>query len=125
MKKGEPPMKKGNTRGRGSKVLSKDQIESTSNLAEYLSYEGQLLLPMVDLIEQSKMAVDALIDQTSRAVIEAILIMSAREVAGTKRQGKRDGMGRINWHGKQFGQVALAERKLRVNKPRLRTKAKK
>jgi transposase-like protein len=118
-------MKKGNTRGRGSKVLSKDQIETTSNLAEYLSYEGQFLLPMVDLVRQSKMAVDELMDQTGRALIEAILLMSAREVAGPKRQGKRDGIGEISWHGKQFGQVALAERKLRVNKPRLRTKGKK
>src|SRR5881394_1902460 len=117
-------MKKGNTRGRGSKVLSKDQIEATSNLAEYLSYEGQFLLPMVDLIEQSKMAVDELMDQAGRAMIESILLMSAREVAGPKQQGKRDGIGTINWHGKQSGQVVLAERKLRVNKPRLRTKGK-
>jgi putative transposase len=117
-------MKKDNTRGKGSKVLSKDQIEATSNLAEYLSYEGQFLLPMVDLIEQSKMAVDELMDQAGRAMIESILLMSAREVAGPKQQGKRDGVGTISWHGKQPGRVVLAERKLRVNKPRLRTKGK-
>ena len=118
-------MKKVNTRGRGSKVLSKDQIEVTTNLAEYLSQEGQILLPMVDLIEQSKMAVDELMDQTGRAMIEAILLMSAREVAGPKRQGKRDGNGEIVWHGKQSGRVKLAERKLTIKKPRLRTRGKK
>src|ERR1700761_8638564 len=90
-KKGEPLMKKGNTTVKGSKVLSKDQIEATTNLSEYLSREGQFLLPMVGLIEQSKMAVEELMDHTGRALIEAILLMSAREIAGSKRQGKRDG----------------------------------
>src|SRR5581483_8516183 len=115
-------MKKVNTRTKGIKVLSKDQVDMTKNLAEYLSREGQFLLPMVDLIEQSKMAVDQAVDQVSRAMIESILLLSAREVAGPKHQGKRDSEAGINWHGRQSGQVTMAERKLRVNKPRLRTK---
>ncbi|GAG26157.1 unnamed protein product, partial [marine sediment metagenome] len=54
--------------------------------------------------------------------IEAILVLSAREVAGGKRPGKK--AGPIGWHGRQKGVVPLAERKLRVEKPRLRRKGK-
>jgi len=115
-------MKKVNTRAKGIKVLSKDQVDMTANLAEHLSRNGQFLLPMVDLIEQSKMAVDQVVDHFSRAMIESILLLSAREVAGPKHQGKADRAAEINWHGRQSGQVIMAERKLRVNKPRLRTK---
>jgi transposase-like protein len=63
-----------------------------------------------------------LIDLAGRATIEAILILSAREVAGDKRPGKKTGP--IGWHGRQKGVVPLAERKLRVEKPRLRRKGK-
>lgn len=91
-------------------------------LAEFLSREGQLLLPMLDLITQAEMAVDELIDVAGRATIEAILKLSAQEVAGLKHPGKAG--GDIGWHGQQKGVVSLAERKLRIHKPRLRRKGK-
>jgi len=96
--------------------------EDSRKLAEFLSREGQLLLPMLELITQAEMAVDELIDVTGRATIEAILLMSAQEVAGPKHPGKRG--GKILRHGRQNGVVNLAERKLRVEKPRLRRKGK-
>lgn len=89
-------------------------------LAEFLSKEGQLLLPMLDLITQAEMAVDELVDVAGRATIEAILLMSAEDVAGPRHPGKA--CGEIRWHGRQKGVVNLAERKLRVDKPRLRRK---
>ncbi len=91
-------------------------------LADFLSSEGQLLLPMLDLIEQAEMAVDELIDVAGRATIEAVLTLSAQEVAGPKHPGKK--AGAIGWYGQQDGVVSLAERKLRVSKPRLRRKGK-
>ena len=51
-------------------------------LAEFLSKEGQLPLPVVDLITEAKMAVDELIDAAGRATIEAILLMSADQNNG-------------------------------------------
>ncbi len=92
-------------------------------LARFLSCEGQALLPMLELIEQAEMAVDELIDVAGRATIEAVLTLSARELAGPKHPGKRAG-GAIGWHGEQHGVVSLAERKLRISKPRLRRKGK-
>ena len=92
-------------------------------LAAFLSGEGEALLPMLDLIEQAEMAVDELIDVAGRATIEAVLTLSARELAGPKHPGKR-AVGSIGWHGQQNGVVNLAERKLRISKPRLRRKGK-
>lgn len=89
-------------------------------LSEFLMREGQFLLPMVKLIEQSEKAIDELIDVTGRAAIEAVLELSAREKAGAKSPGKAS--GEVRWHGRQEGVVHLAERKLRVSKPRLRHK---
>lgn len=89
-------------------------------LSEFLMREGQFLLPMVKLIEESEKAIDELIDVTGRAAIEAVLELSAQEKAGTKSPGKAS--GDVRWHGRQEGVVHLAERKLRVSKPRLRHK---
>ena len=104
--------------------MKKDyQITSRSDrraLAEFLSQEGQLLLPMLELIEQAELAVDELIDVAGRATIEAVLTLSAQQLAGPKHPGRAT--GQIRWHGCQDGLVGLAERKLRVRKPRLRRK---
>jgi transposase-like protein len=89
-------------------------------LTEFLQKEGQLLLPMVGLIETAQAAIDEVIDVAGRATIEAVLQLSAQEVAGEKHPGKAKGA--IRWHGQQSGVVPLSNRKLRVRKPRLRHK---
>jgi transposase-like protein len=91
-------------------------------LAEFLSQDGQGLLPMVELLCQAEMAVDEIIDVAGRATIEAVLTLSAQEVAGSKHPGKAG--GEVTWYGRQKTTVPLAERKLRVEKPRLRRKGK-
>ncbi len=97
--------------------------EDSRALARFLSGEGQALLPMLELIEQAEMAVDELIDVAGRATIEAVLTLSAQELAGPKHPGKKTDRA-IGWHGEQGGVVSLAERKLRIRKPRLRQKGK-
>jgi putative transposase len=89
-------------------------------LTEFLCQEGQFLLPMVELITGTEMAVDQLIAVTGRAAIEAVLTLSAQEVAGPKHPGKAT--GEITWYGHQPTTIPLSERKLRVDKPRLRRK---
>jgi putative transposase len=89
-------------------------------LAEFLAKEGQLLLPMVELVEQAQVAIDEVIDVAGRAIIEAVLQLSAQQVAGPKHPGKT--AGPIRWHGRQRGQVSLSQRKLHVQRPRLRRK---
>jgi transposase-like protein len=89
-------------------------------LTEFLCQDGQFLLPMVELITGAEMAVDELIEVTGRAAIEAVLTLSAQEVAGPKHPGKA--AGAITWYGRQQTTIPLSERKLRVDKPRLRRK---
>ena len=91
-------------------------------LAEFLAKDGQGLLPMVELLCQAEMAVDELIDVAGRATIEAVLTLSAQQVAGPKHPGKA--AGAITWYGRQKATIPLAERKLRIEKPRLRRKGK-
>lgn len=92
-------------------------------LAEFLTNNGQQLLPMVDLIAQSRIAIDDLVDAVGRATIEAVLRLSAEQVAGPPQQG-RTRQSEIVWHGTQAGSIYLKERKLKVSKPRLRKKGK-
>jgi transposase-like protein len=91
-------------------------------LAGFLARSGQFLLPMVDLIEQCRLACDELIDVTGRAAIEAVLQLSAGQAAGgPAQQGKRR-VGEVVFYGRQPGQVMLSDRKLEVQRPRLRTR---
>ena len=91
-------------------------------IAEFLSKDGQLLLPFLELICNTEQAVDELVDVVGKAAIEAVLLLSAQQVAGPKQPGKVK--ADVGWHGRQQGVVSLSERKLRVEKPRLRKKGK-
>jgi putative transposase len=102
-------------------TIDKQGKAGERKLAEFLVRNGQALLPMIELIEQSRMAIDELIEVMGRASIEAVLGLSARQVAGEPQQGKAQA-GKVGWHGPQPGRVNLKERKLRVQRPRLRKK---
>lgn len=102
-------------------TIDKQGKVSERKLAEFLVRNGQALLPMLELIEQSRLAIDDLIDVMGRASLEAVLELSAQQVAGPPQQGKAR-QGDIVWHGTQPGRVRLKERQLKVNKPRLRKK---
>lgn len=108
---------------KGATMKASYQVVSDKDrgkLAEFLQREGQFLLPMLELIDRAELAVDEVIDVAGRAAIEAILLMSAEGVAGPKHPGQA--RGEVRRHGHQKGVVCLSERKLRVTKPRLRTK---
>ena len=102
-------------------IVSTDANLESKTLATFLAKEGQLLLPLVELVEDAQCAIDDLVDVMGRATIEAILQMSAAGLAGPKQQGKQTDR-EIAYHGTQKGRVALKERQLRVDKPRLRRK---
>ena len=103
-------------------TIGKQGQVNEQHLTTFLTKNGQGLLPMVDLIEQSRMACDQLIDVTGRAVLQAVLQLSAAQVAGgPPQQGKRRSAG-VVFYGRQAGQVMLSDRKLQVERPRLRRK---
>jgi len=100
-------------------IISK---KGSQELADFLVKNGQALLPMVELIEQAEKAVDDLVDEAGRAMIETVLRLSAQGVAGLPHPGQKGGA--VGWHGREKGTVCLKERKLRVDRPRLRKKGK-
>ncbi len=101
-------------------VVGLNSKKAAKRVEAFCRANGQLLLPLVELIEQARLAVDTLIEEAGRGVIETILELSAAEVAGPKAPGKAK--GEVRWHGWQPGRVKLAERQLRVRRPRLRRK---
>jgi transposase-like protein len=103
-------------------TIEKQGKVNARKLGEFLSKSGQLLLPMVDLIAQCRMACDELIDVAGRATIQAVLELSAQQAAGGPRQQGKQRAGEVVWYGQQSGRVMLKERKLSVQRPRLRQK---
>lgn len=103
-------------------TINKQGKANERKLADFLSKGGQLLLPMVDLIEQCRMACDELIDVAGRATIQAVLELSAEQAAGGPRQQGKQRSGEVVWYGAQPGSVMLSDRKLAVQRPRLRRK---
>jgi len=98
-------------------ILSK---KDSKELTKYLAQNGQMLLPILELIQNARTAVDEVIDVVGRSTLEAILLLSARQVAGPQHKGKSTGP--IRWHGSQPGVIPLSNRKLRITRPRLRRK---
>lgn len=90
-------------------------------LADFLAGEGEVLLPLLTLIETAEVGLNELTEVVGRAGIEALLQVSAGQIAGPKQPGRKR-EGDVRWHGHQDGLVQLDERKLRVERPRLRKK---
>lgn len=63
--------------------------EDKEKLSEILVGHGQFLLPMGNLIERLRVAVDDLIEVLGRASIEGVFRLSAQGVAGPKHQGRQ------------------------------------
>jgi len=111
--------------GNNYRTIAKQGKVNEQELTSFLAKNGQTLLPMVDLIEQCQVACNELIDVTGRAAIQAVLQLSAMEAAGgPPQQGKRR-VGDVVFYGRQVGQVFLSDRKLEVERPRLRRKGSK
>lgn len=101
-------------------IVNREEKGASAAIEQFAKSNGQLLLPLVELITQARIAVDEVIGSIGRKTIETILMLSAEEVAGTRTPGKAS--GDILWHGSQEGRVALADRQLKVKRPRLRHK---
>ena len=80
----------------------------------------ELFAPMLNLIASGKQTIEAVMNQAGRAVVELLLQLSATSIAGQKSPGRQS--GEVLWHGSQGGQICLLERRLKVSKPRLRTR---
>jgi transposase-like protein len=101
-------------------IVNRDEQTASASIEEFTKANGQILLPMVELITQARVAVDEVIHTVGRKTIETILALSAQQTAGPRTPGKAS--GDIRWHGSQPGRVMLADRQIKVKRPRLRHK---
>lgn len=99
------------------------RIERVEELTRVLSRNGQALAPLLELVADCRGAVDEIIDVAGRAAIQAVLELSAQEATGEalRQPGKKRAGDIVRW-GRQAGRVSLSDRKLRVSKPRLRSR---
>lgn len=101
-------------------IVDRDSETAALSASEFAKANGQILLPLMELITQARSAVDEVIGRIGRQTIETILNLSAEQLAGPRTPGKAG--GDVRWHGSQPGKVSLADRQLRVKRPRLRHK---
>jgi len=102
-------------------IVTRADAKSASIIQEFCQSNGQILLPLVEKIQSASAMVNSVIHEISLKALEAILVLSAENVAGPRTPGKAT--GDIRWHGSQTGVVALADRKVKVRRPRLRHKS--
>lgn len=101
-------------------IVGRQGRRNEEALNRFTQAGGQFLLPLVELVEQARLAVDDVIHELGRKTIETILDLSAQEVAGPRAPGKAG--GEVRWHGAQPGRVKLRDRQMQVTRPRLRRK---
>ena len=101
-------------------VYQKGTEEASRALAMLFEAHPEAMTPLLNIVVEAKVTLDAFIDVVGRSCLEAVLQLSAAEIAGSPHQGKAG--EDIHWHGTQAGVVTLATQKVRVTKPRLRRK---
>ncbi len=103
-------------------IVTRADQKSASIIQEFCQSNGQILLPLVERIQSASEMVSSVIHELSLKTLETILVLSAEQMAGPRTPGKTS--GDIRWHGSQPGTVTLADRKVKVQRPRLRHKTK-
>jgi putative transposase len=101
-------------------IVTRAARESATVIEQFCQANGQILLPILDLVQNASQVVETVIHEVGHQMLEQILLLSADQVAGARTPGKPS--GDIRHHGSQPGCVQLADRKVKVKRPRLRHK---
>jgi transposase-like protein len=101
-------------------IVTRAARESALIVEQFCRANGQILLPILNLIENAGQVVETVIHEIGHQTLEQILILSAEQVGGPRTPGKAS--GNIRYHGSQSGRVQLADRQVKVKRPRLRHK---
>jgi putative transposase len=101
-------------------IVTRAAKESAAVIEQFCKANGQILLPIVNVIQSATQVVDSVVHEIGVKTLEVILALSAEQVAGPRTPGKAH--GEIRHYGSQHGRVQLADRTVRVKRPRLRHK---
>ena len=101
-------------------MVTRAAKESAAVIEQFCKANGQILLPILGTIQSASQVIDTVVHEIGVKTLEVILALSAEQVAGPRSPGKAS--GEIRHHGSQLGRIQLADRKVRVKRPRLRHK---
>ena len=79
------------------RIAARSSTPGNREPADWLAKDGQLLIPLVELLKKGERAIDEVTDVMGRATVEPVLRMSAERVAGPKEQGRHDADREVNW----------------------------
>ena len=102
-------------------IVTRAAKESAAVVEQFCQSNGQILMPIVTLIESASQVVENVIHEIQIHALETIFTLSAEQIAGARTPGKPS--GEIRWHGSQPGKIKLADREVKVKRPRLRHKS--
>ena len=71
-----------------SHIVTRDARESAAVIEQFCQANGQILLPIVDLIQSASQVVETVIHEIGVQTVEMILRLSAEQVAGLRTPGK-------------------------------------
>ena len=96
-------------------IVTRAAKESAAVVEQFCQSNGQILLPIVNLIESASQVVENVIHEIQIHALETIFMLSAEKIAGQRTPGKPS--GEIRWHGSQPGKIKLALEFLALRKP--------
>ena len=101
-------------------IVTRAERESAAVIEQFCQANRQTLLPLVDLVQSASQLVETVIHEIGVETLQMVLQLSAEQLAGPRTPGKAS--GDIRWHGTQRGRVRLADREVKLKRPRLRDK---
>lgn len=78
-------------------IVTRAARESAAVIEQFCRSNGQILLPIVNLIQNASQVVESVIHEIGHQTLEMILVLSAEQVAGPRTPGKAGGY--IRHHG--------------------------
>lgn len=82
-------------------VYQKGTEEASRTLATLFEAHPEAMVPLLNIVVEAQVTLEAFIDVVGRSCLEAVLQLSAAEIAGPPHQGKAG--DDIHWHGTQGG----------------------
>ena len=76
-----------------ARALTRATRESAAVIEQFCRANGQILLPILNLIENTSQVVETAIHEIGHQTLEQILILSAEHVAGPRTPGKAQRAG--------------------------------
>ena len=73
------------------RMYQKHTEEASQALATLFEAHPEAMTPLLNIVVEAKVVLDAFVDVVGRTCLEAVLHLSANEIAGATHQGKAGG----------------------------------